>query len=152
MIKKGADPRNKKKRGVLVFNLNGKAIGKKGGYDRLTDAAKDLNLKSIGNISECCKGKAYTYKDMIFIYKDEYTKELLKERIDLVKDKHKDISRVVFKLSSNGRFIKKYSSLKQVEKDGFTRSRVREVCNNNSAHHGGFKWKWGEDKKEKEVC
>lgn len=134
---------------ILVFDLNGKKIGR---FNSLTQTKRVLSLSSIGCISQCCSGESYTYKDMIFIRENEYTPELLKQRVKAAKEKYLDQAKPVFRLNMKGKFIKRYNSLTEAEREGYSRNCIRNVCNNKFNSHAGYKWKWGFKKEEKEIC
>ena len=70
--------RQAKLRSILQFSLKGDLIKE---YKCAKDIAQEINC-SISPITNNCKGISKKCKDFIFIYKDEYTVELLAERIN----------------------------------------------------------------------
>ena len=59
--------------------------------------------------------------------------------------KRKHYTRKINQYSKNGDLIKKWDSVKEVEKSGFNRNAVTSCCRGRSKTSGGYIWKYAED-------
>lgn len=78
----GKVPYNARK--ILQYDLDGNFIKE---YISATDASKELNMKSHKSISNAAYGNYNSSAGFLWIYKDEFSEELLKQKIDKFKER-----------------------------------------------------------------
>lgn len=124
---------------VLKFSLDGKLIAK---YDSAKEGAESVGCNQ-QNVTDCCRDyrqkTAYGY---IWIYEEDYTEDLLKERINnLPKQNHKPRSISQFDL--NGNLINTFPSAYQAsKKTNSDRSAIIKCCKGKFSRHNGFIWRY----------
>ena len=67
-------------------------------------------------ICRCARGKSITYRNYIFVYKEDYTKDNVQKRVDMVKNKYSSHKKKIVSFDGNGT-IKKYDSLTEAEEE-----------------------------------
>lgn len=129
--------RQLKLRSIVQFNLQGNFINE---YECAKDAALILNC-SITSITNSCKGITKKCKDYIFIYKDEYTAELLKNRINNLNVNNRGKS--IDQYTIGGVFINTYKSIKYASKSlGISNTNISNCLRGVNKSAGGFIFKY----------
>lgn len=139
------------RRAVVVLNRDGSFNSE---FKSVKETAEYIQT-SHGNICSCCKSDKYTIKNLICIYKEDYTQSNVNNRLasmKLAKDNQfNNIKRKpVLQYSLSGDFINEYSS--PVEAIKFTTlanpSGIANCCRGNQSQAGGFIWRY----KNEELC
>lgn len=136
-----------KKRPVVQYDLYGNFIMI---YNSILDAERTLGINSkASNISRVCQGKAYESNGYQWRYlNDNYInnigksplKEKLKEGHTIAINKRtKLIARCDLRTHE---ILQIYKGFSEVEKDGYNRSTVCNVCNGKSKYSKGYFWKY----------
>lgn len=134
-----------KSKEIYVFDLEGKQLGET--FNGVSHVANFFNLKSKGNISRCCKGKLYTYSNMIYILKQDYNKELLKEKLLKAKTRyHKPNARAIIRIDIDTKEEYRYRSVYDADKEGFCRIAINKVCKGKQKIHAGYLWRYEDDR------
>ena len=129
--------RQLKLRSIVQFNIQGDFVKE---YEYAKDAALILNC-SITSITNSCKGITKKCKDYIFIYKDEYTAELLKNRIDNLKVNNRGKS--IDQYTKDGIFINTYKSVTDASKSlGISITNISNCLRRVNKSAGGFIFKY----------
>ena len=71
------------------------------------------------SISRCARGERNTYRDYIWIYKEDYTDELLEQRLNKVRNRFKSLQRPVVVFDKNGNYVTRYNSIMEGAKKEF---------------------------------
>lgn len=136
---------NPRSRAVIQLDLDGNIIAE---YPSVTDAAKAVNGNTT-KISRCCAGeyRHRSHKNFLWIYKEDYTEELVDKMVNTFKVKIKGRPvRPVVQLDLDGRYINRFDSVKQsVEAVGGTKKGVISCCKGERNEYKGFKWMYEED-------
>ena len=129
--------RQAKLRPILQFSLKGDLIKE---YKCAKDIAQEINC-SISPITNNCKGISKKCKDFIFMYKDEYTVELLAERINNLNINNR--GKCIDQYTIEGILINTYKSLTEAHKclDISITSISNCLCGN-AKSAGGFIFKY----------
>lgn len=136
---KNAYENNHNAKKVFQFSLDGKLIA-----EHLTAKhGAELVDAKLQNITDCCRGeKSKTVCGFIWIYKEDYTDDLLQKRIDEL-PKNSTKARKVIQLDMNDNFINEYDSAYNASKiTGCDRSTILKCCKGKVKYHKGFKWKF----------
>ena len=129
--------RQLKLRSIVQFNLQGDFVNE---YECAKDAASILNC-TITSITNSCKGITKKCKDYIFIYKDEYTAELLKNRIDNLNVNNR--GRSIDQYTKDGVFINTYKSITQASKSlDISITNISNCLRGDNKSAGGFIFKY----------
>lgn len=125
--------RQLKLRSIVQFNLQGDFVN-----ECAKDAASILNC-TITSITNSCKGITKKCKDYIFIYKDEYTAELLKNRIDNLNINNRSIDQY----TKDGVFVNTYKSITQASKSlDISITNISNCLRGDNKSAGGFIFKY----------
>lgn len=136
---------------IVVLNLNGEYITQ---YESIAEACRqNINFRS-SDICSCCKGKQKTHRGYLFKYLKEY--EELKDEfgnIQVCEDYHKidknSHKKKVLQLSKDGKFIKEFNSISDVEKElGYLTSNISLCCNRGCRTSNGYIWLFENDYNE----
>lgn len=122
------------KKVVLQYDLEGKLIKE---WNCLVDISKELGFNK-SNIANCCRGIGVSVSGYIWRYKDNFIE------IDLNKLNYQ--KRKVKRYDLSGNFIKEYDSIIETISDGFNDSNVQLCCSGKQKSHGGYIWRYSEDK------
>lgn len=130
-----------KARPVLIFDLKGVFVAR---CDSCTQA-KNLGFK-LSSITHVCSGKGATHRGHIFIYEDEYTDEVLAERVERVKSKYSCNKKQIIQYAMDGvTVVRKWDSMVDAEREGYDRGRIWTVLQKRSKHHAGYIWRYAEE-------
>jgi group I intron endonuclease len=151
IAKKGKKPKNldmiikhniETSKQIIQINIDEKTIMI---WNSIQECARETNIFAT-NIVKCLKGTYKTCGNSIFLYKGEF--ELNDLDIDLIiKErtfKQKTIKGIV-KLSLDLKFIEEYSSMKELEPQGYVRQYLRLCCIGKKESYKGFKWMYKKD-------
>lgn len=111
----------------------------------IQECARDTEIFAT-NIVKCLKGAYKTCGNSIFLYKDDYESNnidielLIKERTNKRK-----ITKGIVKLSLNMDFLAEFSSMKELENEGYARRYLRLCCISKKESYKGFKWMYKDD-------
>ena len=104
----------------------------------------DENGKSEKNsLARCARGERNTYRDYIWIYKEDYTKELSQSRVDKVNNRFKTIEKPVVVYDEEGNYIARYNSITEgAEKEFVDRTSLMGHLKRKARHKtcAGFIW------------
>jgi hypothetical protein len=151
IAKKGKKPKNldmiikhniETSKQIIQINIDEKTIMI---WNSIQECARETDIFAT-NIVKCLKGTYKTCGNSIFLYKGEL--ELNDLDIDLIiKErtfKQKTIKGIV-KLSLDLKFIEEYSSMKELEPQGYVRQYLRLCCIGKKESYKGFKWMYKKD-------
>lgn len=137
---------------ILQFDLKGNLIQE---YDSLYQAAQ-VNNFDVSSIVKACKGKINSSKGYIWIYKEEFSSDLLEEKLtgyikgQIAKNsagttnlKHENLYKPVLQFDLSGEFIKEWKSLKEAECCGVTNATgISMACRGRLKTSGGYIWRY----------
>ena len=135
-------------RKIYQINKNGDIVNE---FNSTKDAALAIGVDD-SNINKCINSKVKVCKDHIWIYKDEFSKELLDEKVKLANTKkkvsdsfRKKIGKVgekpVYQLDIKGNIIEKFDSCRKAGSIiGIDESNINRAANGNNKSSGGFLW------------
>ncbi len=118
---------------VYVYDINGNFIKK---FNNLKDVSDEFKINR-GTVSNLLNGiRQKQYKN--YIFRREYYKKLPKE----ILNQHIDIRfKEIIQFDLNGKFIKEWSSLKEIRKK-YNNSNIASVLTGNRNNASGFIWKY----------
>ena len=114
-------------------------------FSKIQDAAKKNEI-NCENISRCCKGKNSTAAGFVWVYKEDYNEELLRDRISkaLVEmNRLPPNAKNIVQLSMDGSYVAEHKSINKAFKlTGICRSSIDRCCGKikNYKTAGGYKW------------
>jgi len=130
---------NGKSKEVIQLSLNGDFISE---YSSITEASKFVKNTSVSKISKCCNGNSKSHASYIWVFKNDYNKDI-NYKLDT---KHTGKSKKIIKLSLNGDFLNEYDSAKEAEEsNNISRKAITKCCSGKSKTSGGYIWKYKED-------
>lgn len=86
-------------------------------------------------VARCARGERITYRQYIWIYEEEYSVEVLNERLAKVKSKYNALKKPIIQLDKKGNYIDRFDSITQA-RDTFLLSTEMSLIN----HMKGRKW------------
>lgn len=127
-------------RAVVQLDAVGNLIAE---YPSLSEAARALDIKSIANVANCCRGRRYnkTVKGFRFVYKDEYDPSRNYACPPLSNCKP------VIQLTYFGKEVARYPSLRAAATAIGVKSTVdiSLCCHKKRASYHGYCWKFADD-------
>lgn len=105
------------------------------------------------SLARCARGERNTYRDYIWIYKEDYSKELLQKRVDKVKNRFKTIEKPVVVYDKEGNYITRYDSItKGAEKEFVDRISLIGHLKRKTRHNtcAGLIWHYEETLQQKQ--
>ncbi len=114
------------------------------------NSIKEAEKKNSGGISECCAGKRLTVNDYTWCYKEDYSKELIKEIANRNYDRTGinayQAKEVIRCCKDTGIILGKWTCASEAEKNtGVSAGQIRECCRDEILTTGGSVWCLGED-------
>ena len=100
-------------------------------------AAKELNIKSFGNISNSCKKKTATCNGYKWMFETDYN-----ENGPIIINSLDKNGRIIQQIDKEGNIIKIFQSIAEVGRNGFSMCSVRSCCIGKQKEHKGFIWKY----------
>lgn len=126
------------KKSVVKLTLSGEYIGE---YQSISEACKLNGGLKTSSISRCCKGERKTYKNYIWVYKDDYCKD-----IDYSVDISKYNKDSIVQLSLDGDFIAEYEKASDALKVLNTKTNhIGECCRGTRPTFKGYRWQYSKD-------
>jgi hypothetical protein len=123
---------------VYRFSLNGKFICK---YESCTKAANLLN-HSVAGIAKCARLRNRPFKDEIWSYEAEITKERINLANIIIPISGIKKRKAILQYDLNGNFIKEWSHIKELSIEyNCSISKINNVINNKTDNIKGFKLK-----------
>lgn len=95
-------------------------------------------------ISDCLQGFRNTYKNHIWIYKEQYKDLTLQRCKKLFSIKSTPKYYEILQYNSNNVLIHKYSGLNKIPSE-YNKTNVRECCIGRKTQYKGYIWKYGEE-------
>lgn len=98
---------------VMQFRLDGsyiRTIPSTFICDNLGDENGSFTRNSV---SRCARGERNTYRGYIWIYKEDYSPELLEHRLNLVKNRFNSIKKPIVCLDEEGNILGRYDSISE---------------------------------------
>lgn len=134
---------------VLQFDMNFNLINRfEGGVSHVKKVLKYTK----DCVQRCCEhqGKKITYKDSYWVYEEEYNNEhfswekYLNQEwcCEIVREKKKKNQQKIYQYTKERVLIKIWDSFSDVEKAGYTRHAVIDICNHRKGKktHKGYIW------------
>lgn len=123
---------------VIQIGLNGEFVKE---FDSMSSAKRETGIL---HISDACNGKIYSAGNYIWIYKDDYDKEIVVKRVKKYNDsKIPSNSKSVIQLSFDGKFIAKYNNssdaIKSIGK-GNNAGNIKNCCLGKLKEAYGYIW------------
>lgn len=100
------------------------------------------------SVARCARGERNSYRGYIWIYKEDYSSELLEKRVGLVKNRFNSIKKAVVCLDAEGNYINRYDSITEGAIDMFVdRVSLNKHLQRNKNHNTcvGYIWSYEED-------
>lgn len=128
---------------IMQFDLNGTFIKE---YSSIADACRENNLFNYSLIYKCCIDKNKTAYGFIWIFKNNFEKEYIEEKIKNLENK---LQKKVYQYDISGNLINEFKSLGQASSYiEFDRSSISDWCReDNLQSHYGYFWSFKNDKK-----
>ena len=112
-------------------------------YDCLSEIDK-IDGFSGSNISSCCRGKCNIAHGFIWVYKKEYDKEDIQNRIKILR-RNKYKYRVK-QFNVDGKLIKEYSSIMEASREtGIENTSIGRCCKEKQKTAGGYIWRYADE-------
>lgn len=125
---------------VFRFDLKGNLILPIFNNVREASQILKINLPALYN---CCRGKSITCNNFIFVYEDNWKKEI-KSRIKMYHEKSK--GKKVYQYSKDYTFIKEHPSIAQASREAkINPATLRGALDKNHRCAGGYRWKTTKD-------
>lgn len=99
------------------------------------------------SLARCARGERNTYRDYIWIYKEDYTEEVLQKRLEKVKKRFNSIEKPVVVFDENGNYKARYNSITEgAEKEFVDRTSLMGHLKRKARHNtcAGFVWYYEE--------
>ena len=112
-------------------------------YDSAEQLASHLKLKDKSCIYDVCNKISYSTKNKHLLWYDDYinmSKEDIKNYVELCKLKIK--SKKVYQYDKNLNLIHIWNSIRECERNGFSRKIVSDCCNNKREIYENYIWKF----------
>lgn len=126
---------------VVQLDLNGNLIRE---WKSLTMAKEEGFQDS--KISSCCKGKRFTHRNYVWMYKSEYNNlsqaELQSRFEEVRKQVLKYANKSIVQLTLDGKFIKEWDSISSTTKYGFNKGTISNCCRHRQKSYKGYLWKY----------
>lgn len=135
-------------RSVLQFTLDG------GFLKEWVSAKEAIKAIKCNGVNICCSGKSRSAGGYLWLWKDQYSEELIKNKVQEYRDKNKNKSRGSLSESPSskkveqinpitGEIITTYGSIKEAKLVTGS-GNIGGVCNNKRETANGFKWRYKE--------
>ena len=130
-----------KSRPIHQYTLDGIYIQE---FPSLAEAARVIPKVTTSSLVNACRGEISQTGRFIWVYAEEDTPELIKEKVKKAKEKTHHRDRSVEQYSLNGDYIKTYNTIKEAsDKLGFkSTSSISNVCTGRAKTAGGYIWKY----------
>lgn len=126
---------------VLIFDSEGVFIARCNSCSQ----AKNLGFKT-SSITHVCLGKGASHRGHIFIYEEDYTDEVLAERVERVKNKYSSAKKRIIQYEMDGvTEVHTWDSMVDAESEGYDRRLIWNVLQKRSKHHAGYIWRYAEE-------
>ena len=122
---------------VYKYDLCGNLIQQYENCAAIND--KNINLDIVYNL--CMKNYQFVYKDAIWIFEDSVDNGYVQDTINLHNKKHPK----VYQYDLDGRLIKIFNRMADVENTGYNRSCIIRVCKGVGKTAYGYIWKYNND-------
>lgn len=123
---------------VLQFDINGVFIEE---FVSIIDVEKKLGYFN-SNISACCSGKIDKVKNYIWLYKSDYSSDLLMERLKKIRENN-NTQKQVNQLSLDGELIETYPSIRVAAKTvGVAPINIEKCCRGKRKTSKGWRWEF----------
>lgn len=119
---------------VVQLDFEGNLIKR---WECACKAAKELNIKSLGNISNSCKKKTATCNGYKWMFETDYN-----ENGPIIINSLDKNGRIIQQIDKEGNIIKIFQSIAEVGRNGFSTCSVRACCIGKQKEHKGFIWKY----------
>lgn len=133
---------------VMQFTLQGKYIR----TIPSTGVAKLIGDEN-GNfhkncLARCARGERDTYRDYIWIYKEDYTEELLQQRVDKVRSRFNSLKKAVVVIDETGSCVARYDSITEgAESEYIDRVSLMKHLKRKPKHNtcAGYTWHYEDE-------
>ena len=139
---------------VMQFRLDGSYIRTIPSVTICNELGDENGAFHKNSVARCARGERNTYRGYIWIYKEDYSLALLKDRVKLVKSRFDSIKKPVVCLDVNGNYINRYDSVT----DGAYEMFVDRISLNNHLQRKkkhntcvGYIWMYEEDYNRKVI-
>lgn len=134
---------------VYQINYTGQIIKL---WDSLMDIQRKLKI-NITHVSQVCNGKRLRAYGFIWIYKSDFSKIVLKQKLDNFKNSQQTYTGRVYQINrKTGKVIKKWKSQNTIVKTlGINASDITSCCRWNQKTARGFMWVYEKDYSKEEI-
>lgn len=137
--KENGSPRSRK---VIQLALDGQFIKE---YESSTDAEIAIVEKKAKSINRCCNGGQLSAYGFLWMHKDDYNDNNVKDLVERYNDS-KNTTKAVVQLSLNGEYIKEFFSIQDaILEVGGSDSNLTACCKGRQKTHMGFRWMYKKD-------
>ena len=108
---------------VMKFSLKGTYIGTIPSVCMAGKMGDDNGNYDKNSIARCARGERNTYRGYIWIYKEDFTEEVLQQRLDKADNRFKFLEKPVVVFDEDGNYVARYNSITEgAEKEFVDRS------------------------------
>lgn len=133
---------------VMQFRLDGSYVRTIPSVTTCNNLGDENGAFQKNSVARCARGERNSYRGYIWIYKEDYSLELLEERVGLVKNRFNSIKKAVVCLDTEGNYINRYDSVTEGAMGMF----VDRICLNKHLQRkkkhntcAGYIWMYEED-------